>query len=309
MGLVPFLKSLYQAHERDAVSTSAAALTYYFIFSLFPFLFFLVTLAAFLPLGGSVQTLFARLRPIMPHEAMGIVEQHIKALLHKPHPKLLTAGVAVSIYSASRGVNAFREGMNLAYGVKESRSYLHTQALAIAMTAGGALLVLIGVAAMIIGGDAGVWLARHLGLMSEWLLAWRWLRWPVIVFVLMIAVAVTYHLLPDVRHKFHLITAGSVIATLAWLLATWAFSAYVSHFGKYNVTYGSIGGVIILMTWLWMTGFIFLMGGEINAILAREHGAASPRAARRPEPTQPSPAEPASARPRPPRSGRHVPVT
>jgi membrane protein len=315
MGFLTFLRRLYKAHGAHAVSTSAAALTYYLIFSLFPFLFFLVTLAAFLPIAGSVQMLLARVRPIMPKQAMGLVEQHIMSLLAQPHAKLLTAGVALALYSASRGFNAFREGMNLAYGVPETRSFVRTQALAIGLTIGVALLVLLGVIALVIGGDAGLWLARHLGIMSEWLLVWRWLRWPVALFAVMVAVAVVYHLLPNVRQRFHFITAGSAFATLAWLVATWGFGVYVSHFGKYNVTYGSIGGVIILMTWLFMSAFIFLLGGEINAILVRPADAEAPATGDEPAPAAPDQtaargrgSRAAPPGPRPPH-GPRVPVT
>ena len=105
---------------------------------------------------------------------------------------------------------------------------------------------------------------------------WSWLRWPVTALLVMLCAALAYYVLPDVKQKFKFITPGSVIGTVAWLLGTWGFTVYAGNFGSYNVTYGSIGGVIVLLTWFYITGFIFLMGGEMNAIIE----AASPEGKR-----------------------------
>ena len=242
-------------------------LSYYFIFSLFPFLFFLATLTAYLPLGDSVQLMLDRIRPVLPQQALDVVDQHVNALVKQAHPKLLTFGILFTLYSASRGVDAVRKGLNLAYDVKETRPLWKTELTAFGATIIGAALVLFGIAALVAGGDAGWWLSRHLGFETAYVFVWRWLRWPVTAAAVMLASALVYYSLPNVKQKFKYITPGSVVGTLMWLAATWGFSLYVGHFGTYNVTYGSIGGVIILMTWLFISGFIFLMGGEINAIL------------------------------------------
>jgi membrane protein len=148
--------------------------------------------------------------------------------------------------------------------------------LAFGATIGGALLLLFGVAGLVAGGDVGSWIARHLGLEWEYLLVWRWARWPVTAAAVMLCAALSYYFLPNVKQKFKYITPGSVLGTLGWIAASYGFSIYVGHFGRYNVTYGSIGGVIVLMTWFFISGFIFLMGGEINAIL--EHASESGKA-------------------------------
>jgi len=267
-------KRLYDEYDNDGVADSAAALSYYFVFALFPLLFFLATLTAFLPFAGAwVWTALDRVRPLVPGDAMTIVDQQVHALVSRPHPKLLTVGLLTALYGASRGVDAVRKALNLAYDVKESRPVWKTEFLAFGMTIGGAVLVLASVAALVAGGSAGFWLARHLGIASVYVFAWIWLRWPITAALIMLAAALGYFLLPDVKQQFKFITPGSVIGTLLWLLATWAFSVYVAHFGRYSVTYGSIGGVIILLTWFYIAGFSFLMGGELNAIL--EHASSS----------------------------------
>jgi membrane protein len=161
--------------------------------------------------------------------------------------------------------------LNLAYDVKESRKWWRTELVAFGMTIGGSLLTLVAVAALTAGGSAGFWLAGKIGIAHEYVIMWSVLRWPVTALVIMLCVALAYYVLPDVKQRFKFITPGSVIGTVIWLLCTWGFSVYAGNFGSYNVTYGSIGGVIVLLTWFYISGFVFLMGGEMNAII--EHAA------------------------------------
>lgn len=293
-----FGKEVYREYLHDNVSDSAATLSYYFVFSLFPFLVFLATMTAYIPgVKSSVGTMLSRARSILPPQAMGIIDQHVHGLINQPRPKLLTIGLIVTLYSASRGVDAVRKALNLAYDVKESRPFWKTEAIAFGMTLGGALLVLLGVAALVAGGDLGLWLAQHLDIAKEYVLVWSWLRWPITAVVIMFCAALGYYLLPDVKQEFKFITPGSIFGTLVWLAATYGFNLYASHFGSYNVTYGSIGGVIVLMTWLYLSGFVFLMGGEINAILEDHAPDGKVLGARAPGEEPPPPEERPSAMP------------
>jgi membrane protein len=293
-----FLKEVYREYNHDNVSDTAAILGYYFVYSLFPFLFFLATLAAYIPhVHVSMETLLARGNALLPSMAMNVIEKNLRALVEHPRPRLLTVGLAGTLYSASRGVDAVRRALNLAYDVKESRPFWKTELLAFGMTVGGAALVLFGIAGLIAGGDLGLWAAGKLEIAPAYVFAWRWLRWPVTALLVMSCAAIGYYLLPDVEQEFRFITPGSVVGTLVWLLGTWGFSQYAGHFGSYNVTFGSIGGVVLLMTWFYITGFIFLMGGEVNAILeaASDEGKAS--GARAPGQAPPPPAQRPSAMP------------
>src|SRR4029077_2835932 len=149
---------LYHEYDEDDVPDSAAALSYYFIFSLFPFLFFLVSMAAFVPMvRDSVTTLLDRVHPILPAQVMGIVDTHLRGLVTTPRPHLLTLGIVATLYSASRSVDGVRRALNNAYNVKETRPKWKTEALAFAMTIGGALLLLFGVTALVVGGEVGLW--------------------------------------------------------------------------------------------------------------------------------------------------------
>src|SRR4051794_30969790 len=295
MRLGTFLKRLYQEYENDAVADSAAALSYYFVFALFPFLFFLATLTAFVPfVCNSVDTILARAHAILPEQAIGLIDTHLRGLVETPRPHLLTLGLVATLYSASRGVDALRKTLNLAYDVKESRKWWRTELVAFGMTIGGAALVLVAIMALTAGGSAGFWLARHVGIADQYVLVWSWLRWPITAAVNMLCAALAYYVLPDVKQQFKFITPGSVIGTLVWLVSTWGFSKYAENFGSYNVTYGSIGGVIVLLTWFYISGFIFMMGGEMNAIIehaapdGKKSGARAPGEAAPPKSQRPS---------------------
>jgi membrane protein len=263
-----FVKKVYEEYVNDGVADRAAALSYYFVFALFPTLFFLITLAAYIPFArSSAMTLLDRMHAFLPSAATSLIDAHVNDLVSKPRPHVLGLGLLAALYTASRGVQAVRAALNVSYDVTESRPFWKTEALAFGMTIGGTLLVLFGITALVAGGDAGFWVARHLHVDRAYVVVWHWLRWPITAFAIMLSAALAYYVLPDVKQQFKFITPGSVIGTLVWLAACFGFDVYVSHFGSYNVTYGSIGGVVVLMTWFYLTGFIFLMGGEINAIL------------------------------------------
>jgi membrane protein len=293
-----FFKEIYREYEHDSVADSAAVLSYYFVYSLFPFLFFLTTLAAYIPhLQGALETTLERVHVLLPPQALHIIDKNLRALVERQRPHFLTIGLAVTLYSASRGVDAVRKALNLAYDVKESRPFWKTELVAFGMTIAGAALVLIGIAALVAGGDLGMWLAGKLHIARAYVVAWSWLRWPVTAFVIMSSVAFAYYFLPDVKQEFRFITPGSVVGTVVWLLATWGFAEYAGHFGSYNVTFGSIGGVIVLMTWFYISGFIFLVGGEVNAILERKSAGGKAAGARAPGEAPPPPSQRPSAMP------------
>jgi membrane protein len=257
----------------DAVLDTSAQLGYYLLFAIFPFLFFLTALAAYLPLESSIETVMVRARDLLPPEAYRLVEQHMRALLANERPEIISFSIVASLWSASRGVDAVRRALNLAYDVTESRPWWRTQLVSIGMTVLGALLVFVGIALLVAGGAVGRWVAERVGIGSSFVLMLGWLRWPATAMLVMLVTALAYFLLPDVKQEFKYITPGSVLGTIVWLAGTWAFGQYVSRFGSYNVTYGSIGGVIVLLAWLYLSSLIFIMGGELNAIL--EHASAS----------------------------------
>jgi len=276
IGLRQFATVIAKRIADNAVTDRAAQLSYYFLFSLFPFLFTLVTLAAYLPVQGAIDELLARLDPLMPQAAMSIIRDQLTALTTQQRPHLLTFGLLLAVWSASRGVDALRTALNLSYDVKESRPWWKVQAIAIVITIATSALMLFAIAGLALGGGVGVWLAGKLHVDQYWALLWSWLRWPITAAGVMLVLALLYYFLPDVKQEWRYITPGSVLATMLWLLLTWGFSFYAETFGSYDKTYGAIGGVIVLMTWLYISGFVFILGGEVNAVL--EHASAEGKA-------------------------------
>jgi membrane protein len=238
----------------------------------------------------------------MPDMARELVQQHLYGLLANPRPKLLTAGLAVTLWSASRAVDALRKALNLAYDVKETRSWWHTQAVAVVLTVALSVLVLVAITMIVLGGNAGLWLAQRANVAIEFQVVWSWLRWPATALVFMLAVAIAYYCLPDVEQEFRFITPGSVSGTALWLLATWGFTQYVEQFAHYNVTYGSIGGVVVLLTWLYISALVLIVGGEVNAVIEQASpggkvaGARAPGEAPAPLGQRPSAMPPAAAK-------------
>jgi membrane protein len=278
-GSIDFGKRLYRKYSTDAVSGSAAAVSYYFLFSFFPFLLFVTALVAYLPLATPVEHFLDRVRPVMPAQAMVLLDTHLRDLISRERPHLLTLGLLGSFWSASRGVDAVRHALNLAYGVEESRPLWKTELLAWGTTIAGALLVLVAASALIAGGGVGPWIAGKLGIRSGFLSVMRWLRWPVLGATFMTATGLAYRFLPDVEQRLRFIAPGAAAGALAWVLATWGFGQYVAAFGHYDVTYGSLAGVVILLTWLYLSGFITVAGGELNAVM--EQASATGQASRR----------------------------
>ena len=258
---------LYRKQSRDDVSGSAAALSYYLLFSLFPFLLFVAALCAYLPLEAPVQQLLDRLRPMVPGQAMELIDSHLRGLVSRERPHLVTLGLLGSFWSASRGVDVLRRALNRAFDVEESRSAWRTEVVSWSVTVAGAMLAVVAAVAVIAGGGLGLLIARRLGIQPAVLSVMRWLRWPVLGFIFLAAVGIAYRVLPDVKQRLRPIAPGALIGALAWGLATWALGQYVAAFGQYDVTYGSLGGVMVLLTWLYLSGFIAVAGGQLNAAL------------------------------------------
>src|SRR3954468_16248841 len=267
-----FTKKLARRFMDNAATDRAAQLSYYFVFALFPFLFTLVTLAAYLPVQGALEQLMVRLDPLMPEEAMNIIRAQLTSLTTQQRPRLLTVGLALALWSASRGVDALRTALNLSYDVKESRPWWRVQLIAVSITIATSVLMLAAIAGLALGSGLGVLIATKLHVDAFWALLWGWLRWPITALGVMLVLALLYYALPDVKQEWRYITPGSAIGTVLWLLLTWVFSAYAEHFGSYDKTYGAIGGVIVLMTWFYITGLVFILGGEMNALI--EHASA-----------------------------------
>lgn len=267
MRLRAYVKTLTKHLTDDAVSDSAAQLAYYALFSIFAFLFFLVSLCAYLPLDQIVNTALSEVARVIPRQAFDVLQAHLRELLSQKRHRLLTLGLVTTLWSASRGVDALRTSLNMAYHVTESRPYWKTQLLALAMTVSGALLVVIALGVQLAGGRAGIWLAHHGHLHHEMLLVAARLRWPTTLGAMVLLVGAAYYFLPNVKQRLRFVLPGAVFAACGWAASVWALTQYGTRMSSFSVTYGSIGGVAMLLLWLYVSGLMLTVGGEISSTL------------------------------------------
>ncbi len=262
------LRQLGQRLGEDAVLDQAAQLAFYFLFALFPLLFFVVTLTAYLPLRRPLEIAMHRLSALLPAQALELVDDQLHSLLDNPRPKLLTLSLLLALWTASRALDGFRKALNRAYRVRETRSFVRTQWLALWTTVVSSGLVLLGFTMILLGGRAGHWLAARVGAGVQFAVVWwSWLRWPSTALVILLVASLIFHWLPNVDRKLRFITPGSVASTLLWLASTWGFTQYADRVSSFNVTYGSLATAAVLLTWLYLSALVFLLGGEVNAVL------------------------------------------
>jgi membrane protein len=261
------LGRLRREWKRNKLSDAAAALTFYGVLSLFPFLLFIVALAGLVIQPAQVQALIGALGREVPPAFSRIPYAQLAQLTSGPSRGLLTFSALAAVWSATAGVVSLMTALNTAYGVTESRPRWKVYGLALGMMLAGAVLALLaGLVAV-----AAPALATRLG--PPWTTLVGWLRLPLAALLMMILWATLYSVLPDARQKFKFITPGSVTGVLVWLIASLGFSFYVSHFGTFGITYGALGGIIVLLLWMWISSLALLLGAEINAVLARHPSA------------------------------------
>ena len=239
----------------DEMSTYASALAYQALFSLFPFLLFLIALIGFLHLPDFFSWLRLQSELVLPPQALEQVNPVIDQL-QQSKGGLLSVGIVIALWTASAGVRLMMSAMNAAYDVPEGRPVWKRIPLSIFYTVGLAGMLLAAAALMVLGPQVMEWIAAQIGMQEFIVTLWTVLRWPVIVFLLMVAVALIYYVMPDVKQKFRFITPGSVLAVVVWIIASLGFAYYVKTFADYNAMYGSIGAIIVL-----------LLGAEMNAVI------------------------------------------
>jgi membrane protein len=243
----------------------AAELAYYFFLALFPALLFLVALISFIPVDGLLDAITGMLGRVAPYEALTLIQDQILKIANDKSGGLLTLGMIGTLWSTSSGVTAIIDTLNAAYDIQESRPWWKVRLIALALTFALALFIVVSFALVLVGPtlaeQVAIW--AHMGPAFTW--TWKILQWPVVFGMVTCAIAMVYYYAPDAEQEWMWIAPGSVLSTALWLLASLAFKFYVSHFTTYNATYGAIGGVIVLMTWFYVSALAVLTGAELNA--------------------------------------------
>ncbi|HLR04071.1 MAG TPA: YihY/virulence factor BrkB family protein [Virgibacillus sp.] len=266
--VIDFGKDWIKRISKDDVVGLSAQLAYFFLLSLFPFLLFLVTLIGYLPIGEqTVESLLGYIELYAPSDISELIKSNINDLVNSQNGGLLSIGIIGTIWSASNGVKAIMKAFNRAYEVEEDRSFVVGRLIAILLTIAMVIVIFMAFLLPIFGKMIGIYIFSFFGLSDKFIAVWGALRWIISSVVFFIVFITLYKLAPNTRIYFKHVIWGSVFATVCWQLVSLAFSYYVSSIGDYSATYGSLGTVIVLMIWFYISGIIIISGGVLNACI------------------------------------------
>jgi membrane protein len=261
-------KRVWAEVQDDNVFGRAAELSFYFLLALFPFLIFLTSVIGIV-LGsgtGTRHALFDYLARIIPPSAFQLIDNTMYEVSSSSGGGKLSFGILAALWTASNGLSSITESLNTAYDLKETRPWWKQRLTAIGLTIALSLLIISALVLVVAGGKIAEWLAATYGFGPMFPLTWKIIQWPFVLASMIFAFALIYYLAPDFREQvWRWLTPGSAIGVALWLLVSLAFRVYLQFFDSYSATYGSLGAVIVLMLWLYLTGAAVLIGGEINS--------------------------------------------
>jgi membrane protein len=263
------LRLLWHRIEEDDIPGLSAQLAYFFLLSLFPLLIFIFTLLPYLPIQH--HDILGGIADFAPPQTMELIEKNVNYVMNNRNGGLLSFGVIGTIWSASNGIHALVRAFNKAYNVKESRSFIVSRAMAIVLTVGMIFVFIVAVLLPIFGREIGIFLFSYLGFKLEFLRIWEMLRLVISAVILFLIFTGLYWIAPNVKLRCRSAFPGAGFATVGWILSSYALSFYVSKFNNFSLTYGSIGAIIVLLIWLYISGFIIILGGEINAFYSEKN--------------------------------------
>ncbi|WP_318616484.1 YihY/virulence factor BrkB family protein [Sporosarcina sp. YIM B06819] len=261
-----FWKELLIRIKKIDVTGLASQLAFFFLLSLFPLLIFLITLLPFLNIDDT--QVFLYIREYAPASVAMLIEDTLAEILTNRNGGLLSVGALATIWSASKGMNALTKALNLSYYTAETRSYVVTRALSLVFTVLLIVVFLIALILPVFGRQIGILAFSVFGLEEGFLAIWQSLRWsipPVLIFLVFVTV---YWVVPNIKLRWKSVIPGAAFATIGWILTSFVFSFYVGNFGSFSSTYGSIGAIIVLMMWLYFSGIILMLGGQLNAVMS-----------------------------------------
>lgn len=258
-------KVTIRCYEEDIMGR-AAQLAFFFLLALFPMLIFLASLVAYLPIPHFMDRLMAYCGEILPPAAYTLIQQTVKEVTRR-RLGLLSAGLAAAIWAASSGVHALISLINAAYGIKPTRPWWKERLLAIWLTLLFSFFIIAALSLLFFGGEMGALLAREYHLSRQFRIFWNIAQWPLIILFVLFTLEIAYNSALHEKRRWQWYSPGAIFALLAWIGFTAAFKLYVVRIANYTLTYGSLGSVIVLMLWLFLTSVSILIGGQINGLL------------------------------------------
>jgi membrane protein len=263
------LKKMWHRIDEDDLPGLSAQMAYYFLLSMFPLLIFLFTLLPYLPIPH--QDLLGFINGFAPAEVMDLIENNLDDIMHNRHGGLLSFSILGVIWSSSNGISAVVKAFNKAYNVKETRSFFASTGMNILLNLGMIIVFMMAIILPIFGKEIGVVLFSQLGFKVQFLEFWAALRWFISAVMLFLIFTGLYWIAPNTKLRCRSAFPGAGFSTIGWIVSSVALSFYVDNFSNFSITYGSIGAIIVLMLWLYITAFIIVLGGEINAFYSERN--------------------------------------
>lgn len=262
------LKKLISNVIDDDITALAAQLTYYLLLSFFPFLLLLLSILGYSDLKSTDVLVY--LSKVVPKGTFDLINNTVISVFDKTSGNLVSLSIIGVLWTGSSGFRAIIKGLNKAYDEKETRPYWKTLIISILFMLGLVLVIIGAVALVVFGQMIGGIIVTRFNVSSKFILNWDIIRYVVTLVGMVFIFASLYHFTPCRRLTWREVMPGATFSTLGWLLSSLGFAYYVNNFNNYSSVYGGIGGVIVLMLWLYITSIIILLGGELNAMLAFE---------------------------------------
>ena len=251
--------------NNDDIFALGAQLAYYLMLSFFPFLIFLMTVVGFSHLDSA--DILDGLRAILPNNVFSLVDVTVVEIVETQNAGLLGASIVLTIWSASSGFRAVIKGLNKAYNIKDSRSFIKRSFVAIIFTLALVMLIMLTLAMMVFGEVIGKYILAIFPFKSVIAYIWNISRYLIVVFMMILIFACIYRYTPARKISWREVYPGAIVSTLGWIIVSLGFSYYINNIANYSRLYGSVGAVFVLMTWLYITSMILILGAEFNSIL------------------------------------------
>ena len=265
IGWPELLKRTYKDMIEDDALGLAAQLAFYFFLALFPAILCIIALASFFPLQNFTDEMINALGRFAPEEMLALIRDQMVRLGQGNDGGILSIGLLGAIWSSSAALVAIISAMNKAYDIGESRPWWKVRLTAILLTAGLAVFIVVSFALIIGGPQVADWLANQYALGAAFAWTWKVLQWPIAFALVVTGISLVYYLAPDADQEWVWIAPGSLLAATLWVLGSLAFRFYVVNFGGYETTYGAVAGVILLLLWFYLSGFVIILGAELSA--------------------------------------------
>jgi len=262
-----FLKRLYQQINEDEIFVWASALAYSWLFSIFPFLILLLSLVPYLPQSAkqTAQTHVSDMITQMLGKEAHTINDNLDGLMHEQRNGWLGIGLVVTLWVASGGMAMTMSALDRSYDIKESRPYYKQRAIAIAMTVIVTTCMLVIIVLLPVGTAVESWMKSQNILTTPLRLAFDAVRYVLSLCFALFVISIIYYFGPNIRQRYQFLSPGAVFSAVVWILLDVAFRFYIDHFARYDRTYGSVGGVAILLLFFYIIGLVLLIGAEINS--------------------------------------------